>query len=43
MDAIQMDVDDIRRKFGSEYDDKIKHTIDYAKQLNLKSFIPDDK
>lgn len=37
MEAIQMDVDDIRGKFGNKYDDAIKQILDYADTLN-----PDD-
>lgn len=36
--AIQMDVDDIRSKFGNKYDKAIKEMIDYSKTLNLNNF-----
>lgn len=36
--AIQMDVDDIRSKFGNKYDKAIKEMIDYSKTLNPNNF-----
>ena len=36
--AIQMDVDDVRSKFGNKYDKAIKEMIDYSKTLNLNNF-----
>nr|WP_258078473.1 hemagglutinin repeat-containing protein [Xanthomonas arboricola] len=38
MDAVQMDVDDIRAKFGKKYDGHIQQMIDYAKTLNPDDF-----
>ncbi|MEA9491091.1 hypothetical protein [Xanthomonas campestris] len=38
MDAVQMDVDDIRAEFGNKYDGHIQQMIDYAKTLNLDDF-----
>ncbi|WP_223202951.1 hypothetical protein [Stenotrophomonas sp. 169] len=38
MDAVQMDVDDIRSKFGNKYDDNIKQMLDYAKTLDPSQF-----
>ena len=37
-EAIQMDVDDIRSKFGSKYDDNIQQMLEYAKTLNPSDF-----
>ncbi|WP_256657133.1 MULTISPECIES: hemagglutinin repeat-containing protein [unclassified Pseudomonas] len=37
-EAIQMDVDDIRGKFGNKYDDAIKQMLDYADTLNPDDF-----
>lgn len=37
-EAIQMDVDDIRSKFGNKYDKAIKEMIDYSKTLNPNNF-----
>lgn len=37
-EAIQMDVDDIKSKFGSKYDDAIKQMLDYADTLNPDDF-----
>ncbi|MBB3761315.1 filamentous hemagglutinin [Xanthomonas arboricola] len=38
MEAVQMDVDDIRAKFGSKYDSHIQQMLDYAKTLNPDDF-----
>lgn len=38
MDAIQMDVDDIRSKFGDKYDVGIKQMLEYASKLNPNDF-----
>ena len=38
-EAIKMDIDDIRSKFGNKYDDAIKQMKDYAKTLNPEDFI----
>jgi filamentous hemagglutinin len=37
-EAIQMDVDDIRSKFGGKYDDNIQQMLEYAKSLNPSDF-----
>ena len=37
-EAIQMDVDDIRSKFESKYDDAIKQMLDCADTLNPNDF-----
>jgi len=37
--AIQMDIDDIRSKFGSKCDDAISEMLNYAKTLNSKDFV----
>ncbi|MFC6298080.1 hypothetical protein, partial [Pseudomonas spelaei] len=37
-EAIQMDVDDIRSKFGDKYDKAIKQMLDYADTLNPDDF-----
>ncbi|MFT0867416.1 hypothetical protein [Pseudomonas sp. CAM1A] len=38
-DAIQMDVDDIRSRFGSEYDAAIEQMLKYANTLDPSDFI----
>jgi filamentous hemagglutinin len=38
MDAIQMDIDDIRKNFGSKYDEGIKQMLDYASKLDPNDF-----
>jgi filamentous hemagglutinin len=37
-EAIQMDIDDIRSKFGSKYDESIRQMLEYAKGLNPDDF-----
>lgn len=39
MEAIKMDVDDIRSKFGSKYDSAISQMLKYAESLDSKQFI----
>uniref|UniRef100_UPI003870131C hemagglutinin repeat-containing protein n=1 Tax=Stenotrophomonas pigmentata TaxID=3055080 RepID=UPI003870131C len=39
-EAIQMDIDDIRMKFGGKYNDGIKQMLEYAETLDSKDFIP---
>jgi filamentous hemagglutinin len=38
MDAIQMDIDDIRSKFGNKYDPAIEEMLEYARTLNPEDF-----
>lgn len=38
-EAIQMDVDDIRLKFGNKYDSGIEQMLKYADTLDPKDFI----
>lgn len=38
MDAIQMDIDDIRSKFGNKYDAAIEEMLAYAKTLDPECF-----
>lgn len=40
MEAIQMDIDDIRSISGNKYDSAIAEMIEYAKTLNPQDFIP---
>jgi hypothetical protein len=37
-EAIQMDIDDIRSKFGSKYDDAIHEMVEYARTLDPSAF-----
>lgn len=37
-EAIQMNIDDIRSKFGSKYDESIRQMLEYAKGLNPDDF-----
>ncbi|WP_304627511.1 hypothetical protein [Pseudomonas congelans] len=39
-EAIDMDVNDIRSKFGDKYDASIGQMKEYAKSLNPEQFIP---
>ena len=39
-EAIQMNGDDIRGKFGDKYDDAIEEMLEYAKTLDPQNFIP---
>lgn len=39
MDAIQMDIDDIKSKFGGKYDEAIKQMLAYAEELMEKGLI----
>ncbi|KZL22454.1 hypothetical protein [Pseudovibrio sp. Ad37] len=39
-EAVQMDLDDIRNKFGDKYDDAIKEMLDYVDSLDPEDFIP---
>ncbi|WP_423815694.1 hemagglutinin repeat-containing protein, partial [Pseudomonas koreensis] len=38
MDAIQMDINDIRSKFGNKYDEGIKQMLEYASKLDPNDF-----
>ena len=38
MEAIQMDVNDIRSRFGNKYDDAIQQMLDYAKTVDPNQF-----
>lgn len=38
-EAMQMDIDDIRDKFGNKYDEQIKQMLDYVKELENKGEI----
>ena len=38
MEAIQMDVDDIRAKFGHKYDKAIEEMLNYARTLDPDDF-----
>src|SRR5690606_6965105 len=38
-EAAQMDIDDIRSKFGNKYDSAIKEMTDYINTLNPEDFI----
>ncbi|WP_139317797.1 hypothetical protein [Pseudomonas sp. PA1(2017)] len=38
-EAIQMDVDDIRSKFGSKYDSGIEQMLKYADTLDPRDFV----
>src|SRR5262249_14982379 len=38
MEAVQMDIDDIRAKFGSKYDRGIQEMLDYIKTLSAGEF-----
>lgn len=37
LDAVQMDVDDIRSKFGNKYDPHIQQMLEYARELESSS------
>ncbi|MNM96870.1 hypothetical protein D3C81_1093630 [compost metagenome] len=37
-EAVQMDIDDIRSKFGNKYDENIKQMLEYVKGLNADDF-----
>ena len=37
MEAQQMDLDDVRGKFGDKYDDAIQQMLDYTKELLSKN------
>jgi len=33
MDAVQMDIDDLRSKFGSQYDEGIQQMLEYVETI----------
>ena len=37
-EAMQMDIDDIRRQFGNKYDEGIKQMLEYASKLDPNDF-----
>jgi filamentous hemagglutinin len=39
-EAIQMDVNDIRAKFGGKYEENIRQMLDYANKLDPNDFRP---
>lgn len=39
MEAVQMDVDDLRRLFGDKYEVGIREMLEYVDKLDPKSFI----
>lgn len=40
MEAIQMDIDDIRRIAGNKYDNSINEMLAYSRTLDPRDFIP---
>jgi len=38
-EAIQMDIDDIHKKFGDKYDDAIKNMLDYVEKLEEEHYV----